>query len=249
MTINILSYLPSLDKLDAATLVFRTIRTGFPTALIVVWYNGNPDLVEYAYARIIEYGLKDEVAFLTLQEKESHARWIETLVLSSKDPFFICDTDVIFWDKINIPSPLGAVSGFQVPAFKDPYTGCTTVSRIHPSLMYIDPRKVKAEIAHATKDLKITRLNPLINLYAPFTLPSGLFYDCCAMLTQAVSSEPFPKEVLAKYEHLNCATYVDEVESTLPGMTALHKAVYADISAAKGLRAQQEKFYQQHAIR
>src|SRR5678815_1233002 len=163
------------DSLWPYTVLFlKTIRVGFPTARIIVTANGlSPSQNERLKAGA------DKINAQVRIDRLEHPEWIQTLLENEQDPFWICDTDVIFYKPVEDWRFSTGISGYLIPEFKDEYTQLVTRSRLHTSLMYIDPYEVKRELDAFKETFRETNFNPVGNLIAPAVIPHHIpyFYD------------------------------------------------------------------------
>lgn len=184
----------------------------------------------------------------------AHDLWVAALLGDSLYPFWIVDTDIVFWSSVE-----GFASGFLLgryePTFLEPWTGTQHVERLHTSLLYFDPAPIRQAIRSwmASYHPKGFPFLPDVQLvrqhYVPQRDKPALFYDTCAALFNAIGGTPFTLEQDSAFEHLHCGVYSNRINEALPGITDVHKAVFADLNAARGLREQQSTFYQDHALR
>jgi len=141
------------------------------------------------------------------------------LITESDSPFWICDTDVIFYDKAEDWKFDTAIAGFRVPEFNDEFTGAITRSRLHPSLMYIRPSKFREQAKAYESAFPVTEFNPLANLVNPLCLPlngRGYFHDTMSMAYHAIGGTPFTEQQCDSYFHMHFGTCSDVV---MPRMT------------------------------
>lgn len=233
------------DLFRMTELVFKTLRTGFPTADITVFGNGNQTEITDKIHSLCD-GVRAD--FIPVNYTP-HAAWIEGLLNNQTEPFWIVDTDVIFWKSIEDLKFDTAMAGRHIPRFWDLYTKCITEPRIHTSLMYVNPSLVKRDLETFKSTFPSdTDFNPLVNMVRPFfhraPIGNGIFYDCCAMLSYHVSTTRFNEEQLGHFDHLNCGTYADIVEPHgHAGIVERQKAICENPELARGLWKEQEKYY------
>lgn len=224
---------------ESSTLVFKTIRKGFPTAELVVYENALP-------ARMIEGALK-------IGQLISHDHWVETLIKNENEPFFICDTDVVF---------SGEVEGFRAPMFggrfepefHEEWTDSIHIARLHPSVMYLDPVAIRCAIREwRGRHIPSYFPNAIASLVRQqFLCKDGktLFYDTCAGLHHAFGGTRFTDEINARFEHLHAGTYADAISretESLSGLFDLHQRVCHNPESAIGIAEGQAKYYQSRA--
>lgn len=269
--VHILATVRKPELTPAATLVFRTLRVGFPGADVRVWGNGLAEASLHAVGRA---AINAECRFVNVAPTV-HDEWIERLVMNEPEPFWICDTDMVFWDRVQSPWEAyyaGArqrclFAGGLEPEFEEEWTGTTHVERLHTCLMWINPGPLRAAMrqwmARIPAPWGTSAQFPLIRQTFVPHLAVGhqkriLFYDTMAGLWHAGMGTAFAKEQEECFEHLHCGTYADLVSAQAPslaGLKAGHEMIYRDLNAAKGLRDRQREYYQsrngkeQHAIR
>lgn len=235
------------ELFGATTLVFDTVRIGFPTAEIIVFDNANSELHR---SEIREHVKVAKGKFVHLPERLPHAPWIEAMVQAALDdpesePFWICDTDVIFWDNVEqLEFPNEPLAGRYVPDFYDKFTRCMTQKRLHTSLLYVNPKVLRERLEHFTSRFPKTEFNPMANLYGPLHIPPSIFYDACSMLYLAVGGHSFLEGELNRYDHLQCGTISDLVGPHISDgkMTERHKAYISNPESARGLWKDQDKY-------
>lgn len=238
------------EMIRAAVLVFRTIRVGFPKADIFVHGNGLSSIDADLVARV---AAKEGCPFRNLPMR-SHGAWIEELLETENSGFWIVDTDVVFFQAIedwfNDESE-ALFAGRKEPAFIDPWTNSIHVERIHPSLMWFNPRLLRAEIRRwpGVHDFLNTAERNLIRWnFVPVRGERKRFYDTCAGLYHAIEGQVFTEEQNAAYGHLLAATYSHLMKGALD-VTPVHEVVLGgNLAAARQLLAGQKEWYRQNAV-
>lgn len=257
LKVHILATCRNPELLPATTLVFKTLRTGFPTAHVTVWKNGDfPYKCSHLAHKIME-PVVDKIEYV---RKTIHHKWIETLLKHEKEPFYICDTDMIFWDSVESWDHANApMAGRYVPQFRDQFTKCITRPRLHTSLLWMNPQVIKARVDKWLNDQPETVFNPKANLLYPLVVPflhldrampfDRYFFDTTSLLYQVVGGMPFIKPWLDHYDHLNFGTISDIVAPHYPAnrFREAHFAIFENPELARGMWKSQEKFYQEHA--
>lgn len=246
-TLHILATVRKPELLDAALLVFKTLRTGFPDAPVRVWGNALPARIMTAVVReCARIGAQFDNLPATV-----HDAWIESLVEESQQPFWICDTDVVFFDRVPAPPPGTALSGRFESACMEDWTQSLHAERLHTALLYFNPSLVRTAMrayrAQVPAPWGESANFPFIRQHFIPTRGSGILcYDTCAGLWQAGIGTPFTEEQNDAYEHLHCATYADLIDRNLDAgkLRSMHDAVYQNPERARGLRRSQEPYYQ-----
>lgn len=231
--------------LPMALLVFRTVRTGFPTAEIIVYGNG------------LRGDFRDAVAMHTMavggtfrdDQMIAHGVWIERLLSSEREPFWICDTDVIFFGTVQYWFKDEALfTGRLEPTYRDPLTRMQHVARLHPSMMWFNPDPLRVamrawpeggaqEEVLNTVECSLIRWN-----YVPATGQQPIFYDTCAGLHQALGGRAFTESQNAAFEHLFCGTYSD-VMAKVMDVRGVHAAAWQAPLGREHLWKHQQQWY------
>lgn len=246
--VHILATCRNADIIRGTTLVFDTIRTGFPNAEIRVYENALPRFAQKPVRKAC-----DKAGCMVVESKPTiHHEWIESLLATENEPFYICDTDVVFWKSFEGFTWPTALAGRFVPQFYDEFTNCITRARLHGSLLYIDPAMVKAGVSTWLSQFPKTDFNPPANLIHPLVIPSGsesYFHDTCCLLYQAIGGSEFNEAHLDCYDHLNCGTISDLVAPHVTDlrMREAHFAVFENPLLAKGVWTSQDEYYRRHA--
>jgi hypothetical protein len=240
------------ELLPAATLVFRTLRVGFPEAPVTVHLRfGQTNRLEIQHL-VGMVKAKWIVTFI-----EAHDQWIEKLITNSAEPFWICDTDVVFWREFEHVPDGSALAGVRVPSFFEPWTGTQYRERLHTCLMRIDPEAFRSSILVFSRQFARHPFQPH-QWFIPQQLQSERhngtvtqhFYDTLAMAWHAFGGQEFTPAQIESFSHLNCATYADLIAPSVDfDMLGAHKAVYEDIENARGLWAKQFKWFAQHKVK
>lgn len=230
--------------------MFKTLRVGFPDANVNVWINQASQTLLSAFDWIVsEPGYKVIASGIW-----RHDQWIEALLERSPEPFWIVDTDVVFFDRMPEPGD-AALMGRYEPAFVEPWTGTHRVERLHTCCLYLNPDLIWQQ----TREWMVRwhpkgfPFQPSVEMIRQHYVPQGagqapLFYDTCSGLYRAIGGRAFTDEEDARFEHLHCGSYSQRINGALPGIREVHSAVFRDVNAARGLRTQQNQFYKDHAI-
>ena len=237
-----------------AELVFRTLRTGFPTAPVCVWGNGlNHSDAERAGAVARAAGATFQNLYPT-----SHDAWVEGLIASQAAPFWICDTDMVFLAECEWFHDSGdgevLLAGRYEPGWHEPFTKTFHVERLHTCLQWFNPQPLRGAMQRWCMDHVPAIFS---NIQVPFIrqhfIPRlgdrPLFYDTTAGLFHCFGGSRFTDLQNQCFEHLHCGTYGDVVGAVpaLQELPAVHAAVVADPGKARGLQQVQNEFYRRHA--
>lgn len=242
------------DLWNASVAVLNTIRVGFPESKIVIFTNGLSRERGDEVARIAS-NLGGRPLLLGLINRCSHPEWIESLVENENFPFWICDTDVIFYGRVE-----GAESSFRdfpmagayTPRFVCPYTKTFTMDRLHTALMWLDPKAIRDKLAQWKRD-KLVNF-PLTNAFDEITrsllirqqvfVDEGQphFHDTTSQLYHAIGGKAFNEQILDSYAHVQCGTYSDLVDPT-GGFTSRQRVIYDNPELGRGLWRKHADFY------
>lgn len=248
--VHILCTVRKPELMPAALLVFKTLRVGFPTSPVVVWGNGltpaDADTIGDAASSV-----KGE--FRTLKAT-SHDAWIEALVMNEQAPFWICDTDMVFFKPVEQFFPQGETifAGRFEPSWKEPWSNTVKPERLHTCLQWFNPSALRGAMQRWCRQrvpsLLATAQLPFIRQCVIPGRNGNTLYDTTTGLWRAGFGTPFTAEQNAAFEHLHAGTSVDEISKcpTFKDLPLEHQAIYANPSLAAGLAARQNKFYEAH---
>jgi hypothetical protein len=245
--VHILATVRTMALLDAALLVFRTLRTGFPTATVMVWGNG----LELDALKSVGNAAASVGATFRNSAYLPHDGWIEGLVQGMQEPFWICDTDMVFFDRVEdwFDSDERVVfAGRYEPAFAEEWTKTQRAARLHTALMYFNPsltrQAMRSWMCRIPRPWRDSAVFPLIKQAFIPTAGKTMFFDSCAGLYQACGGTRFTEEQDNAFEHLHCGTYADLITPHLSvNLIEAHRLVYANPALAKGIRERQNEYY------
>lgn len=243
--VHILFTLRKQELEQYSYLVFRSLRTGFPTSKIFVHVNPPSPITEEAK----ELFVKCDAEVDTLDKTVIHHDWISSLLETITEPVFICDTDVMFWRSFEDQTFDKPMAGRRIPQWYDEFTGCNTRSRLHTSLLYLDPNGIRDRVDKYYSGIHQTPFNPTAHLINPICVPlygRTYFYDTCSLLYHSIGGQPFTERQLDSFDHLNFGTISDIVLPRLKDGEQMHtirEAVIKDPHLAQGCWREQEEYY------
>jgi hypothetical protein len=242
------------ELIRATTLVFDTIRVGFPTAEIEVAWNGLEPSREMEITK--EAVTKVAASFVPIFYTPHH-EWVSRIIHHEEEPVWICDTDVVFWDSMEqFDFSRGQLTGRYTPKFRCKFANAITQPRLHTCLLRIDTGLVKTMVSiygDRFPDCYATPVPTLEDLIFPRYIPnwnsSPYFYDTASLLYQVVSGLSFTPEQLEAFDHLGSATLSDLVAPHYPEyrMRETQFAILENPQLAKGSWKMQDEFYKKHA--
>lgn len=249
MKVHIIVTCLSKAMLPSSVLVFKTLRKGFPNAEINLYSN---NLSKDLENQLAEVAFAAECPLQIITELISHDHWVETLIHKQNEPFWICDTDCVFYDSVeDFSCPL--FGGRLQPEFYDEWTQSTHVARLHPSVMFINPVELRCAIREwRAKHIPRFFPNAISNLIRQqFTMRDGkaVFWDTCAGLHHAFTGTAFDESTNAKFEHLFGGAVADAMSAeceTYKELVDVHRVVCQNPDMAKGLHERQKQFYATH---
>ena len=131
-----------------------------------------------------------------------------------------CDTDIIFYDSFEGFESGEPLSGWRIPEWQDEFSGAITRSRLHPSLLRIDPKLIKERLLTFQSVTPKTPFTPFCNPVFPVCLPFHsrmYFHDTMSLMYHAIGGQPFTDEQKDSYFHFNFGTIPDVVIPRLSG--------------------------------
>lgn len=225
------------------SLIFQTIRAGFPDAEIVVIDNASAYGVEETRRLAESVG----AIFVHYEKERRHQDILADIVIGADVPTAVVDPDIVFWDRADESTAM--LEGRLIPCFLDPYTGCHTHERLHTSFL-----KFRPELREAIREVRAQRFD-----WEPFS-PTMLEmdgwhrWDTMASLYASLKhiAKPFSESDLNKYDHLFCGSHIDLVSDKLnewgDKFRAMHESArVGDLEALRGIWKLQDTFFRQFA--
>jgi hypothetical protein len=255
MKVRILVTCRKLELLPASKMVFDTIRTGFPTAQIVAYLNSAFDPVSDP---IVLEAIERAGVELRVIPPTIHHEWVQGLLRDEDSPFFLCDTDVVFWGSMEqFDFGDAALAGRYIPQFFCRFVNAITRPRLHTFLLYMDPRRIREEVEGYFGQFQNTPFNPRPNLVFPKFYPmrtgksvKTYFEDTCCGLYQALGGRAFNDTENSVADHLNFGTLSDLVGPCYGPREAIrqqHFAVFDQPHILKGAWRTDAEFYRRNA--
>ncbi len=230
----------NLDALYGSLLTFQTVRGGFPNDEIVVLDNGSlPQAIEAIGKAAQAVGAR----FIDTKTEVPHWVLIRQILTTFDGPLVLADPDLIFWKPMTFDDS-ALWSGRLIPKFRDEYTGCVTMPRLHTSLLSVPNPKVFIELITA-----IEKRYWEANMLRPAMIPSWQRFDTGAMLYAEVGGTAFTESQLDCYDHLFAGSHFDFVSDRLEAkakaeMVEIHmKAKAGDLASLRGIWRRQEQHF------
>jgi hypothetical protein len=242
LTVVIITCLRKGANVETATLTFRTIRTGFPTAQIVVYDNGS------------EYELKQTVKSLAASvdaiwddhyTRMPHAYCMSRIAKERSNVVFV-DPDVIFWKCCEDWEFPTALAGRYIPTHRSEYTKSRTISRLHTSFLWADHDRLLQELAAIGYEDREYAPAELWHPHMVYENCIPTFYDTAANLYHCVGGTAFESKHLDSYDHIFCGSSFDVAAQHLDHAKELmmvHHTALTNPSALRGLWKDQDEYF------
>lgn len=255
----ILTHCRKAELFYGTSLVFKTLRTGFPNANVRVVDNAS---LPGFRASIAQLAKEAACSFDALDHPGiRHHDFIErTLYEAASRPgpertVVFVDPDVCLWRNCEALAFDRLVAGLLVEAHHDEVMQCVTMARLHTSFLWFsEPRRLVAEIER----LRRTHFD-----FAPFVATSvklgdvWLRYDTGAGLYAALPRhcQAFAESHMDYYDHIYAGSHFDLWRGKHPAelnelMESSHRAAAAgDLRELKGLwRRQRDVWYRTMSV-
>jgi hypothetical protein len=250
ITCLVLTYCRRPELFYGTSMIFETLRVGFPTARVVVVDNASlparrPEIEALARAAGCH--------FVQIPDPEvQHHEFLErALALAARTegfpgPLVFLDPDLCFWRSCEDFRFEGLAAGRLMRSFRCELTGSLTMPRIHTSFLWIpDP----AALWNAIREIQKTHFD-----FEPFRPYSARIagdwcrFDTGGNLYSALSERicRFGEEELDRYDHLFCGSHADLILHGLRRIprdrrAELHARVKAgDLEALRGVWREEE---------
>ncbi|MEE9238244.1 MAG: hypothetical protein V3U58_01645 [Thermodesulfobacteriota bacterium] len=231
-----------------STLIFKTIRVGFPTADITVYDTSTVQEARLEIARLAE---KQDCKYVGLGFRTPLDAFIKAFVRGEYGTTILLDSDLCFWQSVE-GWGFGdyLLAGRFIPEYQDEFTGCLILARLHTSFIWIhDVKLLRNKIEENSR--KFLGFDPYINFtYKDANSDNWVFLDCGASLFSAFESEVFSfgEKELNSYDHLFCGSYADEVFPRLSVNARKifqrhHRWAKNDYTKLKGIWKEQDKYF------
>lgn len=253
--VHILATCRNPELLPATLMVFKTIRVGFSTAEVTVWWNGDMDVTCKTRSQVYAAAAGALGGLHWWDGRTIHHEWILRLLDTETEPFYICDTDVVFWESVEGWNHGDApIAGRYTPQFFDHFTKCVTRPRLHTCLMYFNPGIIRQLAEKYLTQFSDTQFQPRPNLIYPMFHPvrqgsdiRNYFYDTTSMLFHAIGGRLFDERQNLAFDHLQYGTFSDLVAGKYPNgnIVEFHAAVLDNPKLLKGQWKRDLEYYRQ----
>lgn len=246
MRVFILTYCRNPALLSGTTLVFRTLRTGFPTADVLVADNAS---VAEARPAIQAAAAAAGCRFQALGKQIAHHAFIERVIEDHDGPLAFVDPDVMFWEPCEGWRFDALLAGRLIPAFDDEFSATVTAARLHTSFLLVPDA---ARLRDAIAGVRASHWD--FEPFRPFAYRCADGWrrlDCGASLYAALPGRclAFSDAELDAYDHLFLGSHVDQVAPCLPAgeareLLAIHAQAAEDPARLRGLWRRQQAYFE-----
>jgi len=253
MDVYILTYCKDLQQLYGNTLIFKTLRIGFPTAKITVVDNASVDHAK----RVISKCAKDAgCAYKPLPSEILHHQFLEHIVNSSKETVVFLDPDMCFWkncESWDFSDYL--LAGRLLPQFRDEYTKTITETRIHTSFLWINSCNALNDAIQNTRKtyFEFEPFNPI--MYMEPASREWHRFDTLSVLYTVLKNRIycFNSKELDAYDHIFCGTNFSTVYESINDddkmmFKNMHENAKYNYKKLKGIGKLQEEYLKRREI-
>lgn len=244
--VYVLTYCHNPSQLYGTTLVFESLRVGFPAATLCIIDNASIPEVRGA---IKDRALACGATHHQLDKPWRHAEFIQQgLKVATHRSVVFVDPDVCFWEPIEHWEFDSLLAGRLIPTHFDMTTRCIAQARLHTSLLWCSNAPLLLhEIARLKSEF------PEAEFFKPQMFPSnGLWrrFDTCGALYHALidRAHVFTPRELDSYDHLFCGTHLDNVlmlmdQSLRDVVRSTHDQARTDYRGLRGIWRWQEEYF------
>jgi len=246
--VNILTFCKGQSSFYGNSLIFKTLRVGFPNAEIFVYDNASPHLFSEKIKVLSE---ENDCHFARLETEINHHAFIDTIISNNKDneDIVFLDPDLCFWENCENWRFDSLLAGRLIPRFYDEFSGCITHPRVHTSFLWVPkPKELLGEINKLIK-FEYQPFQP----YMYFLENKWFRYDTLSSLYSVFNEriKTFNEKELNSYDHLFCGTHLDLVKDYLNDdgqLNDIHDKAKKDYKLIKGIWREQEKHFTDRSI-
>lgn len=217
----ILTYCFSEKQLYGTTLIFKTIRIGFPNACIVVIDNAS---IPMARKKIKRLAKEASCEFFQIDSEISHHTYLEDLVMNQplQGTVINLDPDVVFWESCENWKFNHLLAGRRIPTYVGVVSKCITKPRLHTSFWWMqDITKLRKAIQKLQK--RYYEFNPFIP-YMYKQQNKWYRFDTGANLYASLTDQCYafrPKE-LNCYDHTFEGTHISIIIKDFQGKLGVY---------------------------
>lgn len=242
--VHILANVIDETAVEMSTLVFKTIRVGFPTAQIVVWGNG------LNYDAVRESALSADCILNEHCDAHSHDQFIARRVADEHGQRVVfCDTDMIFYESVEDWQFDQPLAGMFEPKHRNPVTRAVHFPRLHTCLLWVQVSEFYDALEAWKQTLQpgpfTPEFSPLRQQWIPWSRQLH-FADTAAMAYAAIGGQHFTEQQLNAFAHLQCGTWSKYVEPHIPGLRESHRMAMDRPELFRGNWKTHKEWYERH---
>ncbi len=254
LNVYVLTYCTRVENLYGTTLIFKTLRTGFPSAFCHVVDNNS--LVEVR-PTIRAAAVECDVHFTQLNDnKLDHHEFIwSTLATQAEGAAVFVDADLILWENVeNWTFGDALLAGRRIPTYLCPFSQCVIHERLHSSFLWVpDVAELIAKVRalrgrhFAFEPFQEFMFN-LNKRWQTIDTGGGIYNALTPSQIHA-----FNERELNAFDHLLYGSYFKAVVSALEPsyadkFTEVHKLAQTDYTQIKGAWRMQSDFFKSLAV-
>ena len=198
----ILTYCRRMDLIYGSTLIFNTLRVGFPNANIHVIDNAS---IPESRDVIRNAALACDVKFTQLQQPIDPDNYVSQIMkFNYPNTTIFLDPDMCFWECAEGWNFDGLMAGRLLPDYNCEFSGCITHRRLHTSFLWINSVQ---RLNNAITDMQKKYFDFDPWKPAMYRMNDGWHrYDTAGVLYNAIPEcmQSFEEEHLQCYDHLFC---------------------------------------------
>jgi hypothetical protein len=249
VVVNILTYCPSQSEFYGNSLIFKTLRVGFPNAKIFVYDNASP--IELSI-KIKKLAWENDCYFTRFEKEIPHYHYFEHFIVNNNtnEPIIFLDPDICFWESCENWKFNSLLAGRLIPEFCDDWTGCITHARIHTSFLWIPNTSKLVEEINSVDKFKHQTSGLYFSEFMYFIRDKWFRFDTMAMTYSLFKKQIdcFDGEKLNSYDHLFFGTHLNRVKNKLPQLIRPHEQVKINYKSIKGIWRKQEEYFNDRKI-
>lgn len=251
--VYILTYCQQIENFYGTELVFKTLRTGFPTANVHVFDNASLPSVRHLIRR---HAKECGASFIQIDPMIMHDEFIrKTLINQRNGSAVFVDPDVCFWESVEDWNFNALIAGRLFPKVCCAYRGGITVQpRLHTSFLQID------DVAALVK--KIGDIKSQYFEFKPFSPTmfclDGVWhrFDTAAVLYSALGQDEtyaFGEKELNCFDHIFSGTHIGFIiqmfgEEYGEKFVSSHEQAKNNYTQIKGAWQWQEELFKNYAV-
>jgi hypothetical protein len=253
-TVFILTFCRRVDLFYGTSLIFKTLRTGFPNSRVIVVDNAS---VPSARRKITELARKEGCEHYQIEEADvEHPDFLETALSAfaasghGKGSLVFLDPDICFWENCEDFRFDTLMAGRLCRSYVCEATETVGMPRLHTSFLWIQNGM---RLWQAICDIRRRHYD-----FSPFGTWTGKIagrwhrYDTGCSLYAALGErmDAFEEKHLRRFDHIFGGSHIDWLEDVLdPSTLAMFKQAHADarngnVDALRGIGKVQESVWQ-----